>query len=220
MRFSILAVFLLGQAAFGSTIVFNLAGGTSGSEGGLLAVSWTQIGAYTDVSIGANLAAANGLPGTDATGTAFLMKQIGSGTTAAEEIASAPISVFGNPGTNAMTSLFSSLSLDAGTYDLVIDPSDVNSIDSLDWDGAGTPTQTLGSGVSNVMSFMGASTTASFAPANTFASDNLSHIFEVQGTPGTQTPTATPEPSTTILIGCGLAVLAITRVRRSKKQTA
>jgi len=218
MRLSILAAFLLAQGAWADTIVTSLSGGTSGAEEGLWVVSWTQNGTYTDVTIGANIAVENGNPSEEATGTAFLMTQIGTGTTSAEEIATGAVTVKGNPGLNNMTTIFSDLSLGPGTYYLVIDPSSVNQISSMDWDAAGTPTQTLGIGVSDVMAFSATTTNASFAPANTFTTGQLTPIFSVTGTPGTTT-SATPEPSTTIFTVCGLAALAFARkfvARRSQ----
>ncbi len=80
MRLSMLAAFLLAQGAWASTIVTSLAGGTSGSEGGILVVSWTETDSYTDVNIGANIAVNNGNPSEEATGTAYLMMEIGAGT--------------------------------------------------------------------------------------------------------------------------------------------
>ena len=220
MRLFILAALLLGKAAFASTIVTSIfSSGSDSSEQGLLAVSWTQTDTYTNVSIGANLAVENGNPSEEATGTAYLMTQIGPGATTMKEIASDPIGVFGNPGLNSITNLFSSLTLGPGTYYLVIDPSNVNMVNSLDWDAATTPTQTFGTGVSDVMAFEGSSTSASFPPANTFTSDQETPIFSVTGN-FSPTTTATPEPSTTILLACGLAGLAIGRralVRRTVK---
>ena len=219
MRLSILAAFLLGQAAFADTIVSSLSGGTSGSLGGLLAVSWSETTSWVNVSIGVNIAVEDGNPSEEATGTAYLMEQIGSGTTSGppEEIASAPVSIFGNPGIDTMTSIFSSLSLGPGTYYLVIDPSSVNQINSLDWDGAGTPSETFGAGVSDVKAFAGTTTSASFPPANSFTTDALTPIFDVTGTLSSQTSTV-PEPSTTIPIGCARIALTLARWHRSKRE--
>ena len=221
MRFSILAAALLAPAAFASTIVSStyLTGfsTTSSAGGGLLAVSWTQTTSYTDVSVEADLAANNGL--SEAIGTAYLMKEIGAGTTAiSDEIASAPVSVSGNPGLDNLTSVFSSLSLGPGTYYLVIEPASVNNVDSLEWDMAGMPSQTFGTGVSDVMAFAGTTTNAAFPPANTFASELSTPIFSVTGDLGVIT-SPTPEPSTTILLACGLGALAVAHkfvARRSR----
>jgi hypothetical protein len=208
MRLSIVAAFLLAQGAWASTIVTSLAGGTSGSEEGIQVVSWTETDSFTDVTIGANIAVDNGNPSEEATGTAYLMMKIGAGTTTAEEIASAPVSVKGNPGVDNMTTIFSGLSLGPGTYYLVIDPTSVNLISSLDWDAAGTPTETFGAGASDVMAFTATTTNAAFAPANTFGSNQLTPIFSVTGDLGVTT-SPTPEPSTTIFLACGLGVLAV-----------
>jgi hypothetical protein len=222
MRFWILTAALLANSAFASTIVSSTYkfgfSSTSSAEDGIQAVSWTQTGTYTDVTIGAGLAADNGL--SEATGTAYLMTEIGPGTTAGlpEEIASGPVTVSGNPGLNNMTTVFSSLSLGPGTYYLVIDPSSVNLADSLVWDAAGMPFQVLASGVSGVAGFAGASTSASFPPANTFTTEDETPIFSVTGTLSKAPVTATPEPSATILLACGIAGLVVARkiaVRRA-----
>jgi hypothetical protein len=200
----------LAQGAWASTIVTSLSGGSSGSDEGLQVVSWTETDSYTDVTIGANIGVDNGNPSEEATGTAYLMMKIGAGTTMTEELASAPVSVKGNPGLDSMTTIFSGLSLGPGTYYLVIDPSSVNLPSSMDWDEAGTPTQTFGTGASDVMAFTATTTNAAFPPANTFASDPFTPIFSVTGDLGVIT-SPTPEPSTTILLACGLAALAVTR---------
>jgi hypothetical protein len=219
MRFSILAAFFLGQAAFGSTIVSSIfTGGSDSGSGGLYAVSWTQTDTYTNVTIDANIAVANGNPSEEATGTAYLMTEIGPGATTAEEVASGPVSVLGNPGINAMTQIFKSLTLGPGTYYLVIDPSDFNMVDSLDWDKATTPTQSFGAGVSDAMTFVADGTAASFVPASSFTSNDSTPIFSVTGDLSA-TPTAAPEPSTTILLACGLAALAIRRKALTRKET-
>ncbi len=95
-----------------------------------------------------------------------------------EEVASAPVSVKGNPGVDSMTTIFSGLSLGPGTYYLVIDPSTVNLAGSMDWDAAGTPTQTFGTGASDVMAFIATTTNAAFPPSNTFASDHVDADFQ------------------------------------------
>ena len=216
MRLSILAALLLAQGAWADTIVTSLSGGLSGAEGGLWVVSWTQTGTYTDVTIGANIAVNGGNPSEEATGTAYLMTQIGAGTTISDEKETGPVSVMGNPGLNDMTTIFSGLSLGPGTYYLVIDPSSVNLADSLVWAAAGTPTQTLGTDVSDVMAFSATTTNAAFPPANTFATGQLTPIFSVTGDLGV---TTTPEPSTTVFLAFGFAALFVARkfvARRSR----
>jgi hypothetical protein len=69
-----------------------------------------------------------------ATGTGYLLDQIGPGTTLVGNevpgVAPIAVSVTGNPGLNGMTKVYSNLTLGPGTYFLVIDPTDT----SLDWD--------------------------------------------------------------------------------------
>jgi len=212
------AFFLLATAielagpAFGATIVSDVySGGTTGSSGGWKAVTWTQTGTYSDVTIGANLATNNGL--STSTGTAYLMTQLGPGTTAADEV-TAPfaISVSGNPGLNTMTQLFSHLTLGPGTYFLLIDPTSINMIDSLDWDGTNPPLQTLDTGVTQGSNLELSGSVAAFSPASSsVALTNVSPIFSVTGdlVPVTGT-SATPEPSSIGMMLAGFAAVGFT----------
>jgi hypothetical protein len=183
--------------AFGTTVISQLfSAGSTGAFNELAAVSWTQTGSYSNVDILANIS--NTSSGT-ATATAYLMAQIGAGTTATNEVV-APVtaSVTGNPGLNAMTTIFSGLSLGPGTYFLVLDP---NTTD-FHWDLTIPPAITTDSGVTAGPS-VATNTVAAFPPASVFGSESFSFIFEVTGTAGGST--STPEPSTAgmLIIGAG-----------------
>lgn len=82
-RYYLLAIVAVCPAAFGTTVVSQLfSAGSTGSLNELAAISWTQTGSYSNVDILANIGDSAG-SGT-ATATAYLMTQIGAGTTAAE----------------------------------------------------------------------------------------------------------------------------------------
>ncbi len=202
--------------AFGTTIVSDVYNGvgTSGSSGGWKAVTWTQTGTYNNVTIGANLATNNGL--STSTGTAYLMTQVGPGTTAANEVTTPfAISVSGNPGGNVMTQLFSHLTLGPGTYYLLINPTSVNSVDSLDWDEAGSPLRTLDTGVTQGSDLAISGSVAPFPPASSsVSSTSASLIFSVTGDPVVGVPSTTPEPSSIGMMLAGLAALGFTVRKR------
>jgi hypothetical protein len=207
------ATVLFQGSAFGGTvtIVQDLSGGTSGSTGGWLAVTWTQTGSYNNVSIGANLAISNGL--STGTGTAYLVTALGPSATPANLLATDSITVSGNPGVNTMTSLFTGLSLGPGTYYLLVNPTDINMPDSLDWDGGGTPAQTLDTGVTQQADRMLSGTVASppYDSANIASTSSVSHLFSVTGTPvvGVVGNSGVPEPGTMGLMALGLGGLGV-----------
>jgi len=212
MRYLLLTLLTAGSAFGATTVVSDLFnGGSSGAANGLFVASWNQTGSWTNVAIGANLATNNGL--STSTGTAYLMNQIGPGTTAANEVTSPfSIVVTGNPGINVMTPLFSGLSLGPGTYYLVIAPNNGDFV--LDWVLTGPPLQTLGPGVTqNPDQFAGSP--APFAPASSFSDTSFSRIFSVTG--DAVTGTSAPEPSTIGVILLGAAVLAARSYRLSAR---
>lgn len=212
----LMAAALMAWPAFGTTIIsqlYNATGGT-GALDNLLAVSWSETGSYTGVTISANISAPT--ESTTATGTAYLVDQLGAGTTlASNEIAGAGpigVSVTGNPGLNGMTTIYSGLTLGPGTYYLVIDPTDT----SLHWDlttSAGIVTDT---GVTQGPSEI-ANSAVSFPPASAFGSESNLLIYEVTGTAGTVGPgPSTPEPSTVAMLLTGLGALVCLRKWQSK----
>jgi hypothetical protein len=205
-HYYLLALVAACPAAFGTTVVSQLfSAGSTGSFNELSAISWTQTGSYSSVDILANIANTSSIATT--TATAYLMTQIGAGTTAADEVVG-PVtaSVTGNPGLNAMTTIFSGLTLGPGTYYLVLDP---NSTD-FHWDLTIPPVVATDSGVTAGPS-VATNTVAGFPPASTFGSESFSFIYEVTGTAGTGT--STPEPSTAVMLIIGVAAIAAWRKR-------
>jgi len=185
--------------AVGDVIVSDSEGGTSGSNNAFLAVSWTQTGTFNNVTIAALLE--SGLP-TVNTGTAYLSNKLGSGATALHTF---DISTNNND-PNTLITLFTGLTLGPGTYYLSIQGNG-----GLYWDEAGSPVQTLDSGVSQGHDLI-ASGTVGTPPVSTSFVDTTgtSHLlFQVTGTPGTTT--TTPEPSMLLLLLAGLGGVVYAR---------
>jgi PEP-CTERM motif len=200
-RYCLPAVLLISQA-FGTTIISQLNNGptVSGDGTGIGEVSWTETGSYSNVGIFANIFAG----GASASGTAYLMNMIGSGASAANEVvAPVPFSVTGIPGVNVMTTIFSGLSLTAGTYYLILDPDAGNVVA---WNLAGVPLVVEDTGVTGGMSEAAVSINA-FAPASTFQGNGNNFIYEVTGTVGTAS--TVPEPSTWAMLLMGAAALTL-----------
>ncbi|MGD0871638.1 MAG: PEP-CTERM sorting domain-containing protein [Bryobacteraceae bacterium] len=202
------AAALLAGPAFGGIIVQDL--GSAGSAGTVdvwRAATWTQTGTYSSVTIGADLAT-NGI--SQGNGTAYLMTQLGPGTTIADEVAS--FSIVNLPTSccalNTMTPLFSGLTLGPGTYFLLIDPQT-----TLYWTVASSPSQTLGSGVTQGSDVaLSGSRDPGFPPDSPYAATAYNAIFSVSGTP--VTGGSTPEPSTIVMFLSGLAGIGIALRKR------
>ena len=201
----IAAAILLANSAFATTLVSDTfdGSGSTGAALGLFAVSWTQTGSWTNIAIGANLVSSSS--GSAGTGTAYLMDQIGPGTTAADDVASPFVfSILGNPGINVMLPLFNALTLGPGTYYLVITESS-GSPSPVYWDITTAPDQVSASGVTQNPNLSSGSPD-SFPPASTFSTVAFAPIFTVTGDPAVG---AVPEPSTTTMMLIGLtAVIA------------
>jgi hypothetical protein len=210
------AAVLLGGSAWGGTIIAESISGTSGSSGGILAVSWAQSGSFTNVSVSAVLASDNGQPG--ATGTAYLMNLIGPSASAANEV-TAPNTSISVGGNNSLTEdlLFSGLSLGPGTYFLVIVPTDFNQVDSLDWDLTNPGSVALGGGVTQNSDEAVSTTPAGFGPASTFATQANRQLFLVTGdaSQNPPPPNGAPEPSTIATMAGGLIWLGVSARRRA-----
>jgi len=208
-RYYLPGVLLISQA-FGTTIISQLNNGPTPTGDGtsIGEVSWTETGSYSNVSISANIFAG----GASASGTAYLMDLIGPSATAANEVvAPGSFSVTGNPGTNVMTTIFSDLSLAAGTYYLVLQPN-VGSV--IAWNLAGVPVVVEDAGVTGGQSDAAVSP-AAFAPASTFQGNGNNFIYEVTGTAGTAS--TVPEPSTWAMLVMGAAAIAIRPFRRARR---
>jgi hypothetical protein len=105
---------LLAQTTIISTISGDGGFDLFGSQVDMAA--WSQTSLYNNVSVSAEL---DGV-GSTITGTAYLVTQVGSGTTSANQIMSADFTVSTLPFEPDLTTLFSGLTLGPGTYYLVI----------------------------------------------------------------------------------------------------
>ena len=203
-----LLLIALGHASSGGSIV-SVSGPLDGgyyalSNSQVAASSWTSPRTYTGVTIAALLTSSVGQQG-----MAYLMTQIGPGTTTASEIAR---DSFSFPSAVSPVTLFSNLTLLAGTYYLVLaspiaqsgggwrDAYDCGSICSYP-----TPTITLDLGVIRNTDFLDAGGSVdAYAPASGF------HVGGgVHGDPFVQySVAAVPEPAIFVIVGSGLLALA------------
>jgi len=192
---------------FGEVIVSDSAGGTSGSTNAFLAVSWTQTGTFNNVTIEAALE--SGLPN-QSTGTAYLSNKLGTGATSGNLLDTFSVSTNNNtPG--VLITLFTGLTLGPGTYDLSIKENS-----GLFWIEAGSPAQTLASGVTQGPDLISSGTVGTLPISTSFVDLGTSHLlFEISGTPVTST-TATPEPSMIVLLAVGLGGVVLMRTKRRR----
>ena len=179
----------------------------------LFVQSWNQTTTYTNVSITMPLADLSTQPGAGVKGTVYLMRQIGVGTTTANEVV-APVSITGLTGASVTRTLFSGLTLAPGNSYMVLVPTSATP-PSLSPFAASTPTVAVGSGVT-ALGTASPTTTASY-PSATNISVSLTEnnlIINVTGdaAPVAQAkPVATPALNTTglrllllMMIGAGL----------------
>ena len=167
-------------------------------------VSWTSTTAFTSLSITARL---TGFVQTGATGTAYLTTKIGSGTTAANQIASG---TFTFPSSGSDTVLFSNLTLGPGTFFLTLAAPQANN-SWLGGDAVNRVPPITGPGVAFAGQYS-SDTRASYAPASIFSaiSGNSPLLFTVTGT-------AVPEPQLSALLFVGAGVLLAQRIRQRNR---
>ena len=160
------------------------------------------------------------------TGNAYLMNAIGPSATVANQLAIASISITGDPNASLngiMVNLFSGLSLQAGTYYLVLSGNGTGN--NGGWLIPNAPSTTVGAGVTNLGRYgwivsKGPGVVApSYASAGSFQGPVLSMPgVQINGTseivpppPPPPPPTPTPEPATAVLIGSGMVAWALLR---------
>jgi len=158
-----------------------------------VAVSWTQTGAYSNVTVMADLISAG-----TGTATVYLTDHIGPGTTTADQLAVATETMSFQPASE--TTLFTGLSLGPGTYYVTLFSTSisnpVNFEVNLTLDSLATPGNTTNTGLFAISS-------SSYPPATSFFnSTDFFPIYEVTGTPASTS--TTPEPSSLLLLGTGL----------------
>jgi hypothetical protein len=177
----------------------------------VLGFSWTQTSAFDFVSIQAVVGeiAETGM------GTVYLMRSVGPGTTVADEIASATIDFPSAPGGNPPgdTVLFNGLSIGPGTYYLVMLTPFSNSASGAYWFAGSGLTEGTGSTFNGSLTSI-AGIIDPYAPATNLAqlgvTTNL--LFSVTGREST---TATPEPSSAVLLFAGAALIGLRKFRSS-----
>ena len=206
---TLLAILLACAAPAGATTLLSTIdtlGGydTIGAAAGPPAVvraamaSWSQTGTFTNVAIAAEVDP--GQPPTvshTSTGTAYLMTQVGPGTTTAEELANTPFSVTGAPFNPTLVTLFTGLTLGPGSYFLVLSaPAD----QTAGWDFAVFPsTPQTAPGVTLTATNL-SGIEAAYPPATSFT-DTFDNIlqFSVVGDVASEVP----EPGSLALLLIG-----------------
>ncbi len=194
---------LFASVGFGGTIFDVPALSTNGATPALAAEGWSETSTYTNVAISADLLAGPGY-------TAWLMNQIGPGTTAANQVA------VNNNFTANGSPVFSGLTLGPGNYYLVIQ-SPVTG--SSGWTVVCAFSATCTHSLAPDATFLGvanATSPAAYIPASsfTFRGDAQEFVMTVTGTAGVPTP----EPSTVYLFSAGFGFLAWTRARSRRGQ--
>ncbi len=186
---------------------------------------WTLTTGYQNVSITAPLVDATlGGPIAGTEGTVYLVNQVGPGTTAANNVAP-PVTITGLTFNFTTQTLWTGLTLPAGTYYVVWVPAHTNS-PSMSPGIANNPTTSAGNGVSSLGITETQTAVASFPPATAglqsaiYAGEGfvLSVTGDPAGTPPPPGPPATPAPSSLILVliglcGTGIAVGVTSRRR-------
>jgi len=182
------------------------------------AVSWTQTGSYSNVSVSAYLFGELPVTGGQSEQyTAYLTNNIGAAATAANNVAP-PVTNFSQPfsapAPGTPTLLFSGLTLGPGTYYLVIQSLNTSAGGFL-WESKAGLSPVFGSGVSGGAFYLASSDgstgalNAGFAPGSVFGQPSIggSVMYSVTGDPGT----STPEPLSLMLSGVGLAAFGLLR---------
>ena len=217
LTFSVLVALLLCVAAASGATILDVTGPSpfGFANQGAFATGWHQTGTYTNVTITMPLEDnTNGGPISSVEGVAYLVNQVGPGTTSANEVTS-PFSIFGLTASFTTRTLFSGLTLGPGDYFVVVAATN-NDPMSASPEGSSLPVATLGIGVTqlNGGSPLG-DVVASYAPASNFSgSKGPSNIFvTVTGDAGAA---AVPEPAVISLAAAGIGGLLLWK-RRSRR---
>jgi hypothetical protein len=217
---AVLAAYSVAVLPLGATTIISTINGLAGYTGlGTFATivqaaesSWMQTGTFSGVNIAAEIdPAGSSSVSHTSTGTAYLMTQVGPGTTPANELANAPFSVTGTQFNPTLVTLFTGLTLGPGIYYLVLS---APASQSAGWDIADIPTTpTTAPGVTLVDGNL-RGPEALYPPSTNF-SNAFGNLLEYS-----VTGNAVPEPSTLVLFFAGFAGLAICNRRRVRSRMA
>jgi hypothetical protein len=189
----------------GATTIVIRSGTYSGSYDDTVSyTSWTQTGTFSGVTIQAELF---GTSSGTATGNAYLMTQVGSGTTSSQQIgATSSISVSNT--SPSLVTMFSNLTLGPGAYYVVVaNTSEGQS--QLAWAGyCCTLTTEVGPGVTVPDRSDGYATTiAAYPPASSnFSTKTNAYFFSATGILGAVSPV--PTLSTWAMLATALLLLS------------
>jgi len=167
-------------------------------------VSWIATSAFSNVKISIPLDADAG-----ATGMAYLTTKIGSGTTAANALAS---SSFSFPSVSSLTTVLSGLSLGAGTYYLIVQQTATGSTGDGLWDGTPSPIIASVSSITANGEYFYLNPTSGYPPASPFSEAFATH-FEYN-----ITSSSVPEPATYSLVILSALSFGLVRIVFQKSQ--
>lgn len=178
-------VLLIAGLPANASIIVSVTGSNDCCEDVVSYASWTQTVTYSNITIAASLYSDGGT----ATGNAYLTTQVGTGATAATQLATAAISIANT--SPQLLNLFSGLTLGPGTYYLVINPT----TESLEWAGDFTsPTVVVGTGITLNSGWSYFNTVATYPPATPFttgidgSNKGNALLYTVSGTLGGSVP--------------------------------
>ena len=218
LRLAVSLSFLIPAASRGATIFslgepVNIGGLLGGTVEEITADGWTDSHAESNVSV----SIVDGASASGVSVTAWLMNQIGPGTTVANQIATVTFDPASSEETDV---LFSGLNLAAGTYYLVVTGD--SSGKATWWGNNSSDTLVEGPSVSNgfegvvnvITGNSHGTPDPSFAPGSTFFNDTSEITGFGESILVSSVPSTTPEPGTLAMLAGGAALLGLGLRRR------
>jgi hypothetical protein len=184
--------------------------------GQTLAVSWTSSQSFTNVTVDVTL---DGVVANGTTIQAYLTDNIGASATAADVLYSNSFANVSGPQDETYT-VFSGLTLDAGTYYLVL----FDGSESAAWWGSeGSEVQTSDPGVTIGLDQFAGNTMTDTSIVNVtnpfesqFTPFDTGLHFSVTGDPSTTTTSSVPEPSSTLMLAGIFACGILFRIKKAR----